>query len=153
MPQDEHATLDANKAVVRRWFDEVMSQGNMDAFDNICMECAPQTAMIRGVMEPAPKGFEGARQFVRDLRGAFPDVRFIVEEQVAEGDKVVSRLTVDGTNNGPFFGMPPTGKHMRVAGMSMWRVVDGHLVSEVVNWNMLDALQQLGLAPAPPAGG
>src|SRR5256885_994868 len=100
MAQDEHERLEANKAVVRRWFEEVLSRGDMTVFDEICMVCAPQSALIRGVVEPAPKGMQGARDLVAEFRAAFPDLRFTVEGQVAEGDKVVSRLTLEGTNQG-----------------------------------------------------
>src|SRR3954470_16687300 len=94
MPQNDHETLEANKAVVRRWFEEVLSQGHMDVMDMICTACAPQTVMMQGVMPNAPGGMEGARQMIRDFRAAFSDLHFIPEDQVAEGDKVVTLLTV-----------------------------------------------------------
>src|SRR4051794_36625635 len=99
-------SVEENKAVARRYYEEVLSQGNMALFDEICLECAPQGVFISGVIPSAPKGMEGARQLVRDFRAGFSDVRFIVEEQIAEGDKVVNRVTVDGTNDGDLFGMP-----------------------------------------------
>ena len=152
MAHSDPQTLEENKAVVRRWFEEVLSQGHMDVMDMICTECAPQTVMMKGVIPNAPGGMEGARQMIRDFRSAFSDLHFIPEDQVAEGDRVVTLLTVEGTNDGPFLGIPATGKHMRISGMSMWRVVDGHLIDETVSWDMLGALQQLGLAPALPTG-
>jgi predicted ester cyclase len=147
MSQDEHATLEANKAVVRRWFEEVLSQGHIEVMDMICTACAPQTVLMQGVIPNAPGGMDGARQMIRDFRAAFSDLHFTPEEQVAEGDKVLTVLTVEGTNDGPFLGMPSTGNRMRISGMSLWRVVDGHLVGETVSWDMLGAFQQLGLMP------
>jgi predicted ester cyclase len=148
MAQDDQEKLEANKALVRRWFDEVVNQGDMRVFDEICMVCAPQSAMISGVIEPAPKGMQGARDLVVSFREAIPDVHYTVEEQLAEGDKVFTRLTFEGTHQGTLFGIPPTGKHVRASVMSLWTIIDGHLGSERVNWDALGAFQQLGLIPS-----
>ena len=113
----------------------------------------PQGLVISGVIPSPPKGMDGARQLVRDFRAGFSDVRFIVEEQIAEGDKVVNRVTVDGTNDGDLFGMPATGQHMRAAAMSLITIANGQIASEQVTWDALGAYQQLGLIPAPGQAG
>jgi steroid delta-isomerase-like uncharacterized protein len=145
------STEQENKALVRRWFDEVISQGNMDTLDAICAECHPQFTVIKGVMDPAPQGMEGLRGLIRLFRAAIPDLRAAIEQQVAEGDLVVTRLRMSGTQQGELFGVPPTGRHFDVAGMSMWEVKGGKLIQEWVNWDGLGMMQQLGVMEQPAA--
>lgn len=142
-------STDDNKAVVRRWFDEVISRGDMGALDAICAECHPQFAVIRGVIEPAPLGMSGLKSLITSLRSAFPDLHAEVEEQIAEGDKVVSRVTMRGTQRGEFNGMPATGKSFTISGVSVWEVRGNLLIQEWVNWDALGMMQQLGVIPAP----
>ena len=142
-------STEENKAVVRRWFDEVLSRGDLDALDSICAECHPQFAVIRGVIEPAPLGMSGLKSLITSLRGAFPDLQATVEEQIAEGDKVVSRVTMRGTQRGEFNGMPATGKSFTISGVSIWEVRGNLLIQEWVNWDALGMMQQLGAIPAP----
>ncbi len=142
-------STDENKAVVRRWFSEVVSNGDMSTLDEICAVCHPSFVMVQGVVEPAPEGISGLKDLVARLRTAFPDLAATVEEQVAEGDKVVSRLTMTGTHQGEFMGMPATGKSFKVGGASIWEVRGGQLISEWVSWDSMSMLQQLGVAAAP----
>ena len=142
-------STEENKAVVRRWFDEVVSQGDMDALDSICAECHPQFAVIRGVMEPAPLGMSGLKSLITGLRSAFPDLQATVEEQIAEGDKVVTRVTMRGTQRGEFQGMPATGKSFSIPGVSIWEVRGNLLIQEWVSWDAMGMMQQLGAIPAP----
>src|SRR5215213_8864743 len=146
-------SLEENKALARRYYEEVLSQGNMVLFDEICLECAPAGVLISGVIEPTPQGMDGARQLVQDFRAGFSDIRFIVGEQIAEGHKVATQVTVEGTNDGALFGMPPTGKHMRAAAMSLITIANGQIASEQVHWDALGAYRQLGLIPAPGSAG
>ena len=142
-------STDDNKAVVRRWFDEVISRGDMGALDAICAECHPQFAVIRGVIEPAPLGMSGLKSLITSLRSAFPDLHAEVEEQIAEGDKVVSRVTMRGTQRGEFNGMPATGKSFNISGVSIWEVRGNLLIQEWVHWDAMGMMQQLGVIPAP----
>jgi len=100
-------------------------------------------------MEPAPQGIDGLKGLIASLRTAFPDLSATVDEQVAEGDKVVSRVTMSGTHEGEFMGIPATGKSFTIPGVSIWEVIGGQLISEWVNWDSMSMMQQLGLAPAP----
>jgi steroid delta-isomerase-like uncharacterized protein len=143
------STTDENKAVVQRWFSEVVSNGDMSSLDEICAVCHPQFAMVEGVVEPAPQGISGLKDLIRGLRAAFPDLVATVDEQVAEGDKVVSRVTMTGTHQGEFMGMPATGKSFSVPGVSIWEVRGGQLISEWVSWDSMGMLRQLDLMTAP----
>jgi len=140
-------SAEQNKAIVRRWFDEVVSQGNIELVDEICMQCVPSFVVIQGVADPPPQGLEGVKGLIGVLRTAFPDLKFTIEGQIAEGDQVATRLTVRGTHLGEFMGIPATGKQMAVSGVSIWRLADGKLVNEWVNWDSLAMMQQLGVAP------
>lgn len=144
-------STEENKAVVRRWFDEVLSRGDLDALDSICAECHPQFAVVRGVMEPAPLGMSGLKSLITGLRSAFPDLQATVEEQIAEGDKVVTRVTIRGTQEGEFLGMPATGRSFTIPGVSIWEVRGNLLIQEWVSWDALGMMQQLGVVPVPEA--
>lgn len=144
-------STEENKAVVRRWFDEVLSRGDLDALDSICAECHPQFAVVRGVMEPAPLGMSGLKSLITGLRSAFPDLQATVEEQIAEADKVVTRVTIRGTQEGEFLGMPATGRSFTIPGVSIWEVRGNLLIQEWVSWDALGMMQQLGAIPVPEA--
>jgi steroid delta-isomerase-like uncharacterized protein len=94
------------------------------------------------------QGIEEAKQFVAMFETAFPDISATVEDVVAEGDKVVSRVTIRGTHQGEVeeFG-PPTGRRVEVQSLSLHRIEDGKIVEEWNSWDNLSLLQQLGLAP------
>jgi steroid delta-isomerase-like uncharacterized protein len=94
------------------------------------------------------QGLEEAKQFVAMFETAFPDISATVEDVIAEGDKVVSRVTIRGTHQGEVeeFG-PPTGRRVEVQGLSLHRIEDGKIVEEWNSWDNLSLMQQLGLAP------
>lgn len=138
-------STDENKALVRRWFSDVITQGDMSSFDAICAACHPDFEMIRGVVEPAPRGIEGTKELISSIRTSFPDLNATVDEQIAEGDKVVSVVTMTGTHQGDFMGIPATGRSFSIPGVSIWEVRAGRLISERVNWDTMAMMQQLGV--------
>lgn len=140
----EAARLEANKALVARFFEEVWSTGDLSRRDDFL------AIDYRGhVGGPDAVDREGWTAFFQAFRTAFPDARFTVEDRVAEGDRVAARLTMRGTHLGSLNGIPATGRTITVTGMSIERVVDGRIVE---GWNENDALglmQQLGVLPPP----
>ena len=90
------------------------------------------------------RGTEAWKTFVREFRQAFPDFHDTIEDQVAEGDKVVTRFTSQGTQAGEFMGVPPTGKHVRWTGIVVDRIADDKIVESWGSWDMLGMPQQLG---------
>ena len=116
-----------NKAVARREIEEIFAQGNLDAAEEIYapdyVGHEPTSGDIRGI--------EGAKQFAASYRQAFPDLQPTVEDQVAEGDKVVTRFSARGTHQGATedFG-PPTGKRMEITGITIERFADGKIVED-----------------------
>jgi steroid delta-isomerase-like uncharacterized protein len=135
-----------NKAMHRRLMDEAFSQGIMDVVDELIapdyVHHFPDDPEGGGVRGP-----EGMKELFGSFRSAFPDLEGIIEEQVAEEDKVVMRYTVRGTHEGELQGIPPTGRRVRVVGMVMSRSAGGKMVESWELYDNLGMMQQLGLAP------
>lgn len=133
-------TTDDNKALVQRFFEEVINQRNLAALD--------QFAHPGGVNHTVPPGMpQESNQFLGQYLNAFPDVKATVEDLMADGDKVVARVSYRGTHQGAFRGIPPTGKQIAVTGINIFRIANGKLVE---HWGLTDrlaVLQQLGVAP------
>ena len=94
-------------------------------------------------------GPDGVIRFFSEQRSGFPDIHYTVEDQVAEGDKVVTRWTARGTHEGEFKGMPATGKQGSVTGITISRIADGKLIEGWTNPDELGLMQQLGAVPSP----
>jgi steroid delta-isomerase-like uncharacterized protein len=139
-----------NKALARRFF-EAWNEGDLDAFDEVM---APD-AVGHDPQDPfgAQTGPENAKQLASMYREAFPDVHFTVDEQIAEGDLVVSRWTATGTHEGELMGIPGTGKQSTITGISIDRVEGGQIVEGWTNWDTLGMMQQLGLVQAAQTAG
>lgn len=136
-------SLAENKALARRWFEDIWNKGDLDAIDELV---APDAVFH----DPATKeyrGPDGARELVSTYRTAFPDTRFTIEEQIAEGDAVATRWTARGTHEGELMGISPTGKNVTVKGIEISRVSAGKLAGGEVAWDSLGMLRQLGAVP------
>jgi len=138
--------LEENKAIGRRAFEEVWSQGKLDVIDEILT--ADFVGHIAG--SPGIQGPESYKQFATMYRTAFPDLKFTVEDQIAEGDKVVNRWTFTGTHKGELMGIPPTG--IQVTGIDIYRIAGGKILEAWVNGDALGMWQQLGAVPKPGQG-
>jgi steroid delta-isomerase-like uncharacterized protein len=138
-----------NKALLRRAVEEVFSaQGNVDVADEIF---APDCVGMNPTDPQDVRGPEGAKELANMYRSAFPDVRLIIEEQVAEGDKVVTRWIAYGTHQGEMMGIAPTGNQVRVEGITISHIQEEKIVQEWELFDTLGLMQQLGAAPAPNA--
>ncbi len=136
-------TPEEMKSRARRIADELFSQGDLAVADEIL---APD--LIHHTPETHVEGSEGAKQFVLALRRAFPDLAATVEDQIAEGDKVVQRIRWSGTHAGEFFGVPPTGKHVTAELIEIHRLgPDGKIAEHWTGMDQLSLLQQLGAMP------
>lgn len=129
-----------NKMLDRRYLEEVWNRGNYDVIDQFV------ASDFVGHSPPSDEipGADGIRQYVSTLRAAFPDVHITVEDQIAEGDRVVTRWTARGTHRGEFQGISPTGKQAQVTGVTISRVANGKFVEGWMNWNVLGLMQQIG---------
>lgn len=139
--------LDTNKTVARRFFEEVFGQGKLDVLDVIVAKDHDNKgpATLPGL----PAGPEGAKQVVTMYRNAFPDFRVTVDEQIAEGDKVVTRWTAHGTHKGELAGIPATGKSSTVTGISVDKLVNGKIAESWGIFDQFGMMQQLGVIPTP----
>jgi steroid delta-isomerase-like uncharacterized protein len=133
-----------NVAVVRRLLDAVAS-GNTDGLDQII---APNFVNHDPSLPPM-EGVEGAKQLCMLWHGAFPDMKFTIEDSLSEGEKVAMRFRLEGKNLGAFLDMPATGKPVNATGTGIFRVVNGKLTDNWVNFDALGVLQQLGAVPVP----
>lgn len=138
---------EANKKVVRRLIEEVISGGNLDALDEIAVE--NHVDHDPGRPPDIPQGREGQKALVAGYRAAFSDMKMTVEDQIAEGDKVVTRWIARGTNDGDLMGISATQKKVEVSGIFIDKIEGGKIVESWSNWDQLGMLTQLGVVPEP----
>jgi predicted ester cyclase len=140
-------SVEENKALIRRLYDEVFLKWNLDVVDELI---GPE--FVGHEMPPGtPGGPGGFKQFYGLIRSAFPDLRYAVDDLIAEGDKVVVRWTWQCTHKGDFRGIAPTGKRASVTGMAIYRIASGKCVERWVELDLLGLLEQLGAVPTPGA--
>jgi steroid delta-isomerase-like uncharacterized protein len=137
-----------NKAIVRREIEELFNHtGNLDVAQEVY---APDFVGHDPTMPEDLHGIEAARQFAEGMRSAFPDLTCTIEEQIAEGDKVVTRWRASGTHEGETEELgPPTGNRMEITGISIERISEGKVVESWDNYDAMGMMQQLGHIPSP----
>ena len=96
-------------------------------------------------------GPEAMKQYVSELRSAFPDLNITIDDTIAEGEKIVSLQTLTGTHKGEFNGIAPTGKKFSLKSAIVCKIVNGKFVETWVYMDSLDLMQQLGIIQMPPA--
>ena len=138
---------EANKAISRRIFD-IFSGGDLSILDEVLADSYVDHNPFPG---QAP-GREGVTQIITDMRAAFPDLQVTQEDQIAEGDKVVTRWSASGTHQGDFQGIPPTGKRVDVSGIVIDRIAGGQIVDHWEQFDSMSMMIQLGAIPAPGQG-
>ena len=130
-------TTAKNKATVRRIIEEIINEGRLEMVDELIAEEYVDHA-------GGPHGCDGYRQSVAVVRAAFPDLQMTIEDLVAEGDKVVARLSIKATHGGVFMGIEPTGKPVSFCGVGIMRIIDGKMVERWNHSDILTLLKQLG---------
>jgi steroid delta-isomerase-like uncharacterized protein len=139
-------SIEQNKALVRQMVEEIFNRGNMSRADEFL---SPDFVENEELPPGIPQGREGVKQLATMMRNAFPDFKATIEDIIAEGDKVVIRMTWSGTQKGEFMGVPPTGKSVSFGVLDIIRVSGGKFVE---HWGQMDSMgmmQQLGAIPAP----
>jgi steroid delta-isomerase-like uncharacterized protein len=134
------------KSLVHRWFDEVWNQGREETIDELFGEDG--VAFGLGAGEAPVYGPAGFKVFWRNIRAALPDVQISVEDTVAEGDKVATRVVLQGTHQGEGLGVKPAGRRVRIAGIVLVQFADGRIIRGWNSWDQLGLLQQLGALPS-----
>ena len=135
----------ANKALSKRIIEEAFNAGNLAVMDEILAEGFVN--YDAALPEPGI-GIDAAKASVTGYRDAFPDLKITIEEQIAEGDRVVTRWSARGTHQGDLMGIPPTGKQATVTGITIDTIASGRIIETRTNWDTLGLLQQLGVVPA-----
>ena len=142
-------SVEENKAVIRRYIEELWGQGNMaledDLLDRSLVDHNPSPGMT--------PDYAGHHQILTIFRAAFPDIRMTLDDLVAEGDRVVDRWTARGTHTGEFGGIPATGRPVAVTGIDITRLENGKIVEIWHQEDIIGLMQQLGAIPAPAAAG
>ena len=140
-------STEENKALARRMV-EAWNRGDLAALDDLI---APDYVFHDPADPAMPPGPRGAKEMVAAFRAAFPDLRLTIEDEIAEGAMVVQRLTATGTHNGPFAGVPPTGKPVTMSSIEVLRVERGKIAEHWDEFDMVGLLRQLGALPASGA--
>ena len=140
-------TAEENKALARRSW-EVVTEGSLDTLEDALAEVYADDFILHEAGEDIV-GIEGLTQFVSMMRSAFPDLRITIEDDMAEGDEVVTRWIGQGTHQGELMGIAPTGNRITITGITIHRIADAKIVEEWSNWDALGLMQQIGAAPSP----
>lgn len=138
-------SAEENKAVVRRLVEDVVNRGDLAVVDEIFATDFVNRSLATGITPDR----EGIKQYITILRSAFPDYHNIIEDLIAEGDRVVARVICRGTHRADFMGIAPTGRSVAFSAISIFRFAGGRVVERWNNTDDLGLLQQLGVVPQP----
>lgn len=126
-----------------RLFEELWQEGRMEAADQLVspdyVADAPGKADLRGP--------EGLKELVRDYRSGFPDLVVAVNNQLAEGDRVVTEFSMKGVHTGNWTGVRATGKEISLGGTAFSQVTDGKVARQWYEWDRRKILEQLEIMP------
>jgi len=136
-------STEQNKSIVRRWVEEGWNQQNAALIDELF---TPNFYQHETGSETVTSS-EALKQFHAGYLAAFPDMHFTIEDLVAEGDKVVWRFKITGTNKGPLMGAPASGKGVALTGMIIFRLESSRMAEAWLNFDVLGLLQQVGIIP------
>ena len=139
------AQLEANKELAKKSMVEIWNEGKIDLADELLADNYVDHNAPPGL----PPGKEGFKQLVNMYKTAFPDVKFAIDFQVAEGDRVATRYTAVGTQSGELMGYPASGKQATVRGIIINRIENGKIAESWENFEMYEMLVQIGMLPAP----
>ena len=140
-------SIEENKALARRELQEIFAaKGNLGAAEEIY---APNYVSHQPAGDEDLRGPAAIKQFAAGVREAFPDLEITIEDQIAEGDKVLTRFRTRGTHQGELWGILPTGRVVEITNMSMCRIEGGKMVEEWPAPDRLSMMQQLGVMDQP----
>lgn len=145
LPATAAQDTSTNEEVVRRYFDELHTAGDLAVADEVVAQDA-----VFHTPDGDLQGVEGITGLVTLLRTAFPDAEFPIEDLVATEDRVVVRWTMIGTHEGEFAGIAPTGASVTMSGMALLTLEDGMIVENWIQYDRLGLLQQIGAFGATP---
>lgn len=133
------------KAIVRRLYEDVWNKRKLEVVSDLF---SPSHAMHDSNFSGSSVGPEAYKVQVAMFLAAFPDMRFTVEDTVAEKDKLVASWTISGTHKGEFMGIRPTNKKVSVEGITFHYLANGKIIDSNISWDALGLMRQLGVFPA-----
>jgi steroid delta-isomerase-like uncharacterized protein len=137
-------SIEDNKNIVRRFFEEGPSKGDLSAANELL---APNFALHTPL--PSAPGIQGMNDVITACRAAFEHLNVTIDDMLADGDRVAARFTARGMHKGAFMGLPPTGKSITMTGIEIFRIENGKIAELWGEANLLGLMQQLGIIPAP----
>ncbi len=138
-------STEENKAFVRETVEEIWNKRNLAILDK-----ALTTGYVRhDPASPQPLSLQQHKEFISGTLKAFPDIRTVVEDLIAEGDRVVMRWSCRGTHTGDFMGIPASNKALNFSGITVFRVSGGKIAEQWENYDALGMMQQMGVIPSP----
>ena len=135
--------LEENKALIRRWFEEVWNKGRADAIPELFAEDGIAHGLSDDANAPL-KGPGGFLPFHAQFREAFPNIEVVVEDQIAEGDRVATRCSVRGKHAGDSLGFAATQSPVEFTGVAITRIKDGRIIEAWNNFDFMKMYRQLG---------
>ncbi len=138
-------TVEENKALIQRGFEEEWNKGNLD----VIPELFTPDVICHMVHSPDIHGQDNWKAFITAFRNAFPDIHFTIGDLFGEGGKVAARWKFTGTHKGELMGVPPTGVHITVTGINIYHFREGKISEFWATLDDLGMLQQLGVIPKP----
>lgn len=137
---------EANKKVVQTFVEECWNQGNLNKVPELLAEQAHFHDAVFPNLNP---GIQNIKNHIESSRRAFPDLKFTIDDTIAERNEVVVHWRFNGTQKGQFLGMPPTNRKVTVDGTSIYRIEGPKIVEAYANWNLASMMQQLGVVEIP----
>ena len=138
-------STESNKNLIRDWMSEVLTGHNIDAIDKYFAPGCVHHDLEMGDSQ----GIDAEKRLTSTFVTAFPDLRFTLNNVLAEGDLVAGLATITGTHRGDLMGVPPSGKHFEASIMAIFRVVDDKIVEHWSHANVMSQLGRLGILPQP----
>jgi steroid delta-isomerase-like uncharacterized protein len=142
----QNMSPDANKKVVQRFIEECWNQGNLNKASELLVD---QVRFHDPVFPGLCPGIQNIKSHIELCRKAFPDLKFAIDDTIAERDEVVVHWTAAGTQKGAFLGMPATNRKVSLEGTSIYRLKDSKITEEHANWNLATMMAQLGVVEIP----
>ena len=140
--------MEPTTRIVERFVEELWNDRRLDVADEIFSEGCVTHQLCSGVTaEPAPRGPKEMKEHVSGWLMCLPDLHFKIEQMIADGDRVVSQLVMEGTHQGTWMGISPTGKKLQIRMITIHRIANSKIAEDWVLVESLGFLQQLGVLP------
>ena len=138
-----------NKELVRRYYEDAFNEERLSLLDElIASDVVNHNPLSDSTLTAAEaRGFEGFRKHVEAAHQGFPDAHVTIDDILAEDDRVAVRFTFEGTHDGRFGGLEPTGKHVSLSNIALYRIEDGKIAERWLESDTLDMLEQLDAEP------